>query len=96
MNNNLKSQKGISLVALVVTIIVLLIVAGVAIRISIGDDGLIDRAQNSADKWNEASIDEQLELNGLADKFRETRNKIYRNDSEENTENEIENGNEVE
>lgn len=89
MNINLKNQKGITLVALVVTIIVLLIIAGIAIHFSIGDDGLIDRAKNSTDKWNAASIDEQSELNGLADKFRETRNKIYTNDSIENNENEI-------
>ena len=39
-----KQVKGITLVALVVTIIVLLILAGVAINFSIGEDGIFRKA----------------------------------------------------
>ena len=39
--------KGITLIALVVTIIVLLILAGVAINLTIGDNGIITRAQQA-------------------------------------------------
>ena len=38
-----KEMKGITLVALVVTIVVLLILAGVSINAVIGDDGIIKR-----------------------------------------------------
>lgn len=43
-----KKEKGITLVALVVTIIVLLILAGVTINTLMGDDSIIERATNSA------------------------------------------------
>ena len=44
-----KKERGITLVALVVTIIVLLILAGVAISLTIGQNGLFKRAQNAAE-----------------------------------------------
>lgn len=39
----LKKQKGITLVALVVTIVVLLILAGVSINLVLGDNGIVKR-----------------------------------------------------
>lgn len=41
----LKGQKGITLVALVVTIIVLIILAGVSIALVLGDNGIITKAK---------------------------------------------------
>ena len=59
----LKRQvKGITLIALVVTIIVLLILAGVTINLTVGDNGLFRRAQNATDTWQEASEREAIEL----------------------------------
>ena len=59
----LKRQvKGITLIALVVTIIVLLILAGVAINLTVGDNGLFRRAQNATDTWQDASEREAIEL----------------------------------
>ena len=56
----LKRQvKGITLIALVVTVIVLLILAGVAINLTVGDNGLFKRAQNAADTWQMAELNEQ-------------------------------------
>ena len=46
--NKLKNKKGITLIALVVTVVVLIILAGVSINAVIGDDGIIKKAQNSA------------------------------------------------
>ena len=64
----LKNQiKGITLIALVVTIIVLLILAGVAINLTIGNNGIFTRAQNATQKWEEASKNEQNELAQSAD-----------------------------
>ena len=40
-----KEMKGITLVALVVTIVVLLILAGVSINTVLGDDGIIKKAK---------------------------------------------------
>ena len=47
MNNNLKNMKGITLIALVITIIVLLILAGVSIAMLTGQNGILTQAQNS-------------------------------------------------
>ena len=50
MKNKLKEQlkinKGITLIALVITIIVLLILAGVTIATLTGDNGILTKAQN--------------------------------------------------
>ena len=45
MKINLKGTKGITLVALVVTIIILVILAGVSINLVIGNNGIIAKAQ---------------------------------------------------
>ena len=57
-----RSIKGITLIALVVTIIVLLILAGVAINLSIGNNGLFSRAKDAVEKHLEAEAKERLEL----------------------------------
>ncbi len=64
----IKNQaQGITLIALVVTIIVLLILAGVAINLTVGDNGLFKRAQNAADTWLMAEQNEQSEMDKAAD-----------------------------
>ena len=72
-NTNISSlklhNKGITLVALVVTIIVLLILAGVTITILMGDNGIITKAQDAADATN-AAVEGELEgMNNLGDKM---------------------------
>lgn len=59
---NFKNQKGITLVALVVTIIVLLILAGVSLSLVAGSDGILGRATNAVDKNQIAMIKEKIEL----------------------------------
>lgn len=46
----MKSKKGITLIALVITIIVLLILAGVSISMISGDDGIATKASQAAEK----------------------------------------------
>ena len=62
-----KSQSGITLIALVVTIIVLLILAGVAITLSIGENGIFKRAGQAADAWENATKNEEKEMNSVVD-----------------------------
>ena len=45
LNIKTKDKKGITLVALVVTIIVLILLAGVSINLVIGNNGIIAKAQ---------------------------------------------------
>ena len=61
-----KNFKGITLISLVVTIIVLLILAGVTINLTIGDNGLIRRAQNAVNTWQTAEQNEQREMEEAA------------------------------
>ena len=62
------SKNGITLVALVVTIIVLLILAGVTITILMGDNGIITKAQDAAESTNTAVAEELQGMNNLGDK----------------------------
>jgi len=55
-------EKGITLIALVVTIIVLLILAGIALNLTIGENGIINKSKLATEKWEEASKNEQGEL----------------------------------
>ena len=51
---SMKNSKGITLVALVVTIVVLLILAGVSINLVLGENGLISNAKEAANATKEA------------------------------------------
>ena len=55
-------QKGITLIALVVTIIVLIILVGVSINMVIGDNGIFGRIQEAKNKTEEAEIMEKISL----------------------------------
>ena len=58
--NKLKSKKGITLVALVVTTVVLLILAGVSINLVLGDNGIIKKANQAASVTKEAEVKEAI------------------------------------
>ena len=62
---NLKSNKAITLVALIITIIVLLILAGVSLSMVLGDNGLINKAQSSVDKYQQSANNEQDFFNSI-------------------------------
>ena len=55
-----KTEKGITLVSLVVTIVVLLILAGVSINTVVGDDGIIQKAKEKAEETKQASAEEEM------------------------------------
>ena len=59
MNINLKSQKGVTLIALVTIIIVLLILAGISVAMLTGDNGIIDHAQEAK---HENSVGEDKDI----------------------------------
>ncbi len=59
-------EKGITLIALVITIIVLLILAGVAIAILTGDNGVLTKAASAKDKTERAEVIENAKLDILA------------------------------
>ena len=55
----LKGQKGITLVALVVTIIVLIILAGVSIALVLGDNGIVTKTKEGANQYKQAAANEE-------------------------------------
>ena len=61
----MKNNKGITLVALVVTIVVLLILAGVSINLVLGDNGIVKKAQDAKTKSAEASENDLKDMNSL-------------------------------
>lgn len=62
MSNILKQKKGITLIALVITIIVLLILAGISISMLSGDNGLLNKVESSKKITNEATVLEEVKL----------------------------------
>ncbi len=60
-----KKQAGITLVALVVTIVVLLILAGITIMYTIGENSIFKKAQEAKDKTEEAIKNEQEYMNAI-------------------------------
>ena len=62
LKNTLRRNKGITLIALVVTIIVLLILAGISISMLTGQNGILNRAQEAKSKTEKGSAREELEL----------------------------------
>ena len=62
MKNQMKGNNGITLIALVITIIVILILAGVTIATLTGDNGLLQKATNAKQANEESAICEQLKL----------------------------------
>lgn len=62
---NFRKNKGITLIALVITVIVLLILAGITIVALTGDNGILIRAQEAKNKTEEASTDELRKLTQL-------------------------------
>ena len=64
---NLKSNKAITLVALIITIIILLILAGVSLSMILGENGLINKAQSSVNAYQQAALNEQNLLQSIED-----------------------------
>ena len=56
---------GITLIALVVTIVVLLILAGITISLVFSENGIIAKAREVAEKTNQAVINEQAQMNDV-------------------------------
>ena len=61
----LKGQKGITLVALVVTIIVLIILAGVSIALVLDDNGIATKAKAGAQNYAIAANEDAAQLSNV-------------------------------
>ena len=70
----LKNMKGITLIALVITIVVLLILAGVTIAMLTGDNGILTKAQSAKKQNAETTLEEQIKLAVMASRMNENNN----------------------
>lgn len=75
----MRKKNGITLIALVITIIILLILAGVSITTLTGDNGILNKAQNAANKINKEIGKEEVEL-----AVEEAKINYYQSDAKEN------------
>ena len=62
MNQKLKNKRGITLIALVVTIVVLLILAGVSISLILDNNGIIQKSKDAKREYGQARANEQADL----------------------------------
>ena len=74
-----KENKGITLIALVITVIILLILAGVTIAAISGDNGILAQASRAKQESEKASIIEQIRLD-IMEKQTENEGIIYDED----------------
>lgn len=64
-----KKEKGITLVALVVTIVVLLILAGISLTLVLGQNGIVSKAKEAREKTDEATTNTELFFNSTVDEI---------------------------
>ena len=95
----IKQTKGITLIALVITIIILLILVGVTINILTGDNGILKQVTNAKELQEEASAKEtlQIELLGIKTSIMHEKNRetvvedVSELENDDNVKNNIEN-----
>ena len=68
----IKQAKGITLIALIITIIILLILAGVTITMITGDNGILKQATGARETNTKAELEEQVKLAVMASKVNNT------------------------
>lgn len=62
----MKKNNGITLISLVVTIVVLLILAGISLNLVMGNNGIVERAKDAKAKTEKAEFEEKVDLANLS------------------------------
>ena len=79
---SMKEKRGITLIALAVTIVVILILAGVTIDAIFSENGIINKAKEAANSMNNAVANDQAELNDLLEELNEIMNSEWESNIE--------------
>ena len=79
--NTKQIEQGITLIALVVTIVVLLILASVTISLLFSEKGIITKAREAAEQTNQATINEQTQLNDATNYIENILNELSNEDN---------------
>ena len=77
-----KENRGVTLIALVVTIVILIILAAVSINMVLGDQGIFKKAQEGANAMYDAEINTQVAFNSITDEM----DKVIQGNNTENPE----------
>ncbi len=64
-----KRKQGVTLIALVVTIVILIILAAVSINMVLGDQGIFKKAQQAANAMHDAEVNTQVSFNSITDEM---------------------------
>ena len=64
-----KTKQGVTLIALVVTIVILIILAAVSINMVLGDQGIFKKAQEGANSMYDAEVNTQASFNSITDEI---------------------------
>ena len=64
--NNQKGEKGITLLALIITVVIMIILAAVTINVTLGDGGIIDQAKTAAEATVNSAQSEQEQLENVS------------------------------
>lgn len=79
----INNEKGITLIALIITIVVLIILAGITIRLVFSNNGVISRAREAANLTNESAQQDQEDISELKNTIDDT----FSDDNNENEDN---------
>ena len=82
-----RKNEGITLVALIITIIVLIILAGVTISMVVGDDGIITKAKEASQNMSNATSEEKELLQNMLNTMNEIESGIGGGNEPEKTDN---------
>lgn len=69
MKINKRKSKGITLISLVITVIILIILAGISLNVLFGNDGIISRAKLAKDKYTNSANEEEENLKNVESLF---------------------------
>ena len=69
---SIKGNSGITLITLAVTIVVILILAGVTLDVTLGENGILNKSKEAADRMNNLVKEDETELNELLNELNET------------------------
>ena len=92
---NLRKSKGITLIALVITIIVLLILAGIAISMLSGQNGILTKAADAKTKTGDAQKEEEKVLKDYEDVINESTGSVKKITFKKQGTGDLANGDEV-
>ena len=67
--NKVKTNRGVTLIALVVTLVILIILAAVSINMVLGDQGIFKKAQQGANSMHDAEVNTQASFNSITDEM---------------------------